>query len=77
MTLYELVENITICGNINIVVFDEAGEREKEIHLAAVDCLDCYCNDLEEVEDLEVTYIYHERGPAGMAWVVIELQKEG
>ena len=74
MKLYDLVNAMTIQGNIEIAVFDADGE---EIERETFPCADdlSYC-DIAEYEDLEVTYMFPNSTSTGRAWLTIEVQKE-
>ena len=74
MTLYDLVNSMTIQGNIEIAVFDiDGNEKEREL-FPSVDDLSC-CK-LAEYEDLRVTYMFPNSTTTGRAWLTIELLEE-
>lgn len=74
MTLYELMNGLTLQGNIEIKVFDEA-DNEKETRCFR-DMGDLIGAPTDDLEDLEVTYMYATKGPDGTEWMVIELKEE-
>ena len=74
MKLYDLVNAMTIQGNIELAVFDANGE---EIERATFPyCDDLSCCDIAEYEDFEVTYMFPNSTSSGRAWLTIEVQKE-
>ena len=76
MTLYDLTQSMTIQGNIRIHVFDANGS-EKEIRSAAdQDDFSPHLADMDDIEDLTVTYIYPTKEVGGMAWLNIEVAEE-
>lgn len=61
MTLYDLMSNMTLQGNIEIRVMNEDGEAVKTEYFESVDDLECCeISRLEDMENLEVNYIYTE-----------------
>jgi hypothetical protein len=76
MTLYELCDNITIQGNIELKVFDSEGtefdshffREEYEFHITYT--------AYTELEDLQVSYMYTTKSYDGTVWLVIEVTKE-
>ena len=77
MTLYDLCNNITLQGNIELKVFDPEGtvldshffRDEYEFHIAYT--------AYTELEDLEVSYIYPSKSCDGTVWLIIEVTQEG
>ena len=71
MTLYDLMNNMTLQGNIEVRVMNDDGEAVKTEYFDSVDDLEC-CEifRLEDMENLEVQYMYAEN-----ACMVIELEK--
>lgn len=75
MTLYELCNNITLQGNIEIKLFDSQGnELESILFPDEWDFNITYTHP--ELEDLEISYIYTTRGLNGSHWMTIEIIKE-
>lgn len=75
MTLYELCNNITLQGNIEIKLFAPDGtELESLLFPDEWDFNITYYRP--ELEDLEVSYIYPTRGHNGTNWLTIEIIKE-
>ena len=73
MTLYDLTNETTLQGDVCIKVFDQDG-NEKESRFFRDQCeFICYCNDVDDLENLEVSFIYPHKSPDGAAWLVIEL----
>lgn len=76
MTLYELCEEITIQGNIEIKVFDTAGnEVENHFFREEYDFHIAY-TEHAELEDLQVSFMYAQKGIGGIVWFVIEVTQE-
>ena len=75
MTLYELTDNITLQGNIEIVVFDSNGNEKETRFFPDVDSLDVYCYDISDLDELEVTYMYAKK-ELGIHKMVIEVTEE-
>lgn len=71
MTLYDLMSSMTLQGNIEIRVMNDDGEAVKTEYFDSVDDLEC-CEifRLEDMENLEVQYMYAEN-----ACMVIELEE--
>ena len=67
MTIYDLSRDITIQGNIQIVVYDSTGEEIETFYFRDELSFDTICCDIDGHEDAEVTYIYHDDN-----WLVIE-----
>ena len=78
MTLYELADNVTIQGNIEIIKFENDLVANIWSISETTDLrIDFYSlEDFEGVEDLEVTYIYNSKNEDGTSWVVIEVAAE-
>ena len=78
MTLYELADNVTIQGNVEIIKFENGLVANIWSVLGTTDIrIDFYSlEDFEGVEDLEVTYIYNSKNEDGTSWVVIEVAAE-
>lgn len=76
MTLYELTDNITLQGNIEIKIFNEQGNEEETRCYRDNDGFHCTCDDADDIEDLEVTYIYSTTNYGTGAWTVIEVIRE-
>lgn len=76
MTLYELCEEITLQGNIELKVFDQQGTEinshffhdESDFHITYTEHI--------ELEDLPVSFIYPTKGYNGSVWLVIEVTAE-
>ena len=76
MTLYELCEEITLQGNIELKVFDQEGNEktahffhdETDFHIAYTEHTD--------LEDLPVSFIYPTKGYNGSVWLVVEVTEE-
>lgn len=61
MTLYDLMSAMTLQGNIEIRVMNRDGAAVKAEYFESVDDLEyCEIYRLEEMENLEVKYIYAE-----------------
>ena len=74
MTLYNLVNSMTIQGNIEIAKFDPSGnELDRELFPDVDDLSTIY---LEDYEDLEVTFMFTNSTSTGRAWLTIEVQTE-
>lgn len=58
MKLYELLDNVTIQGNIEVRQLLVNGDTRKTLYFENQECL--RSADLEGMEDLNVTYIYSE-----------------
>lgn len=76
MTLYDLSNALTLQGNIEIKVFDEAGNEKETRCFRDVEDFNCTCTDTNDLEDLEVTYMYATKSADGTEWMVIELKEE-
>ena len=76
MTLYELAENITIQGNVEIAKF-KGGEVDSWFTFGTID-LGIDINELESegIGNLEVRYIYSDATKDGESYVVIEVVEE-
>lgn len=73
MTLYELANNTTVQGNIDIVFFDGNGNEQDDRTFSYVEDLSTYLNQLPEGwEDCEVRFIW----PAADGWLHIEIYAE-
>lgn len=71
MTLYELVNDVTLQGNIRISSWDKDGEET--IHLIVENHDDLFTGDLDEsYEDREVTYMFCP----GDGYLHIEVESE-
>ena len=75
MTLYELSQSFNLQGNIEIKVFDSEGNEKETRCFEGVDSFCCTCTDTNDLEDLEVTYMYATKSPDGEAWMVIEVSE--
>lgn len=83
MTLYDLMSNMTLQGNIEVRVMNDDGEAVKTEYFDSVDDLECCeISRLEDMENLEVKYMYAEtftrRYPNStktVACMVIELEE--
>ena len=76
MTLYELCDNITLQGNIEIKVFDPEGtELESHFFRDEYDFNVSY-TEHSELDELPVSYIYPNKSYDGTVWLVIEVTKE-
>lgn len=75
MTLYELTNQITLQGNIEVIVFDEKGNEKETRFIPDVDDLDVYCYDIDDLEELEVKYMYAKK-EFGIYKMVIEITEE-
>lgn len=71
ITLYELVNNITIQGNVSVVPFNKDGDEIGRIYVDHTDDLANY-DKFDEYEDWPVTFIYADR----LGRLVIEVQEE-
>lgn len=60
MTLYDLVNTVTLQGDICITVFVNGHEKERR-YLDDMADVNCYCDDLDDLEDLQVIYMYASR----------------
>ena len=75
MTLYELTNSMTLQGNICITVFSSDGNEKEQRHFRDQDDFSTFMNDAEDLDDLEVTYIYATRAYCETAWLNIEVQE--
>lgn len=75
MTLYELADTVALMGNIIIKVFDGDGNEKESRFVRDSGGFNCICDDADDLEDCEVSYMYPERG-IGTAWLVIEVIRE-
>lgn len=74
MTLYDLVNSMTIQGNIEVAVFDTDGNEKDRHFIRNSDDL-CY-DDIDEFEDLKVTFMFPNKSCDGTVWLTIEVQEE-
>ena len=74
MTLYDLVNSMTIQGNIEIRVFNEDGDETTYRTFCNVD--DLSVCDLDAVENMRVTYMYSIGNSRGNSSLIIELQED-
>lgn len=73
MTLYELVDNVKLQGNIRISMWDFMGETEKVIATWENSVNELFVGDIEdEWADLIVDYIFCP----GDGWLHIEVKEE-
>ena len=75
MTLYELSDSLTLQGNIEIKVFDDAGtetESRKFQDMAGFHSL----MDAPDLEHYDVTYMYAIADTTGATWLVIEITED-
>lgn len=73
MTLYELANNTTVQGNIDIVLFDGNGNEQDDRTFSYVEDLSTYLNQLPEGwEDCEVRFFF----AAADGWLHIEIYQE-
>lgn len=84
MTLYDLMSAMTLQGDIDVRVMNDDGETVKEEYFECVDDLEmCEISRLEDMENLEVKYMYPEiftkhyypNGANTRACMVIELEE--
>lgn len=76
MTLYELCDNITIQGNIELKVFDRDG-TELDTHFFPDEySFHITYTALTELEELPVSYIYPSKSYDGKVWLTIEVTTE-
>lgn len=76
MTLYELCEEITLQGNIELKIFNQEGNEinsnffhdETDFHISYT--------EHTNLEELPVSFIYPTKGYNGAVWLVIEVVKE-
>ena len=75
-TLYDLANSAYVQGNISVVIFNDDCEEVRRVNIECADDLSWHLrHELQDMEDLEVMYMYAElidKTP----WFVIEL-KEG
>ena len=74
MTLYDLVNSMTIQGNIELAVFDSEGAEKERHFIRNTDDL-CY-DDISDYEDLKVTFMFPNKGYDGSVWLNIEVQED-
>lgn len=73
MTLYELVNNTTIQGNVDITYFEGNGNEQGDMTFSYVEDLSGHLGELPEGwEDCEVRFIW----PAADGWLHIEIYAE-
>ena len=75
MTLKELSQSFNLQGNIEIKVFDPEGNEKETRCFKNEDTFCCTCTDTNDLEDLEVTYMYAIKSADGEAWMVIEVSE--
>lgn len=75
MTLYNLVNSMTIQGNVTIKVFDKDSSEKECYVIRDVDDL-AYVYDYDEVEDLEISFMYVSKSCDGTPWLNIEVVEE-
>ena len=73
MTLYDLSNSLTLQGNIEIKVFDDCNVKETRC-FRNVEDFNCTCTDTNDLEDLNVIFMYAEKSADGTEWMVIELE---
>lgn len=73
MTLYELSDSLTLQGNIEVKVFDNAGTEAESRKFRDMDGFHS-CMDAPDLEHCDVTYMYGTADAAGTAWMVIEVE---
>lgn len=76
MTLYELCDNITIQGNIELKVFDQEGNELDSYFFRDEYEFNITYTEHTELEDLPVSYMYTQKSYDGTAWFVIEVTRE-
>lgn len=74
MKLYDLVNSMTIQGNIEVAVFDADGSEKDRHFIRNSDDL-CY-DDIDDFEDLKVTFMFPNKSCDGTVWLNIEVQEE-
>jgi len=75
MTLYDLTNEITLQGDICIKVFDPDGNEKETRHFYEQTDFNTYCENADDLDDLEVSFIYPLHAIGGGSWVCIELQE--
>ena len=70
MTLYELVNSITIQGNVRLSIFEDDSEKSTD-YKGTYDLSD---EDIEEFEDMMVTYMFY--GDDGFMHIELEKSEE-
>lgn len=73
MTLYELANAVTLQGNIEIKVFDSNLNQIECRQFNHQEDFNCICNGCDDIEDLEVVYMYASKDDDGLEGLVIEL----
>ena len=76
MTLHQLTNAMTIQGNVEIKIFAEDGTEIERRFLRDLYDFNCTCEDCDDIEDLEITYMYATKSLDSEAWLAIELLKE-
>ena len=75
MTLYDLTNSMTLQGNICITVFDPDGREKERRYFRDQDDFTTYHVDADDLDDLEVSYIYPAHSYPERAWLHIDLQE--
>ena len=73
MTLYDLVNSITLQGNIEIKIFNCMGDELEFRCFRDQDDFRLYYNDCEDIAEAEVTYLYPTKSCDGTEWLVVEV----
>ncbi len=76
MTLYELCNNITLQGNIEIKVFAPNGDEDESFFYRDEYDFNIAYTDHPELEDTTVSYMYPSKSYDGTVWFIIEVTKE-
>lgn len=76
MTLYDLSCACTLQGNIEIKVFNQAGEELESRCAREQVSFECVFTNTDDLEDCEVSYMYATKSADGTEWLVIELVQE-
>lgn len=74
MTLYDMMNAMSIQGNVEIRIVDANGLAKETHFFRDVDELSSTCYDVDEFEDMEVLYIYPTKSLDSEPWLVIELE---
>jgi hypothetical protein len=75
MTLYDLTQSMTIQGNIEIKIFDADDTHTDSRFFPDEYDFDTTTHDADDIEDLEVTYMYTTKSYDGTPWLTIEVKE--
>lgn len=77
MTLYDLANATTIQGNVEVAVIEDGLVQRHYFYHNCDDLahagFDC---EAEDIDEMEVVYIYPDKASDGRIWLVIEVTEE-